>query len=318
MLAAAPIAWVENASNIKHQSSILSFGVLRWALLVLALSAIAIPWWNMQGDIDSVKRYPFTYDGLPSIPLGWQMKLAQQLGNCDTVTTNETEREMWLTSLTGNARRANSSAFAARQTASAWLLSPMGNDCLLTVGDVAPVTNAASSAITLTIPGQKRTDKTSVVVNIHRSRPPRFVEAPVGEPTFLTTNLGWTLLDSQVPQSARRGSTFEIYQTWRIDTLPSEDFGQWYYAPFVKLSAPDGKTRVDVNDAPTIIGYKWRLGHVIASAIKIAVPADAPEGSYTVELSLFDPNQKKNAVYFDPVAPDEPILTMQRRILVHQ
>jgi len=314
VLAAAPIAWVEQASNVMRQNRRLTFDVLRLTLLVLALPTIGIPWWNMQGDIDSVQRYPYTYEGLPSIPLGWQMKLAQQLGNCDTVATNETERNMWLMSLTSSAQQINSAAFAAGQNASAWLLSPKGNDCLLTVGDAAPVTNAASSAITL--PGQKRTDYTPVVVNIYRSAPPRFVNAPVGEPSFLTTNLGWTLLDQQMPQSAQRGSTFEIDQTWRIDTLPTEDFGQWYFAPFVKLIAPDGKTIVDVNDAPTIIGYKWRQGHVIMSTIKIAIPADAPTGLYTVELSLFDPNQKKNAVYFNSFAPSNPIVTIQRRLSV--
>jgi hypothetical protein len=52
------------------------------------------------------------------------------------------------------------------------------------------------------------------------------------------------------------------------------------------------------------------------SDVRVKVPADAAPGEYVLEISLFDPNQKKNAVYFDPVAPSAPVVTIRRTISV--
>ncbi|MCX6018364.1 MAG: hypothetical protein NTZ50_07665 [Chloroflexi bacterium] len=48
----------------------------------------------------------------------------------------------------------------------------------------------------------------------------------------------------------------------------------------------------------------------------LKIPADAAPGRYTLEFSLFDPNQKKNAVYFDPRDPATPVVVLKRTIVV--
>ena len=156
----------------------------------------------------------------------------------------------------------------------------------------------------------ERTDHQLVDVSLYRALPITQTQ-PV-----LTTNLGWSLLDLQTPTTARSSESITITHVWRVDDLPSEDFLHWYFAPFVKLIAPDGKTIVDVNGAPAIEGYRWLRGWIMVSTIHINLPADLAKGDYTLELSLFDPNQKKNAVYFDPVASDKPIVTIHRRIAI--
>jgi hypothetical protein len=49
---------------------------------------------------------------------------------------------------------------------------------------------------------------------------------------------------------------------------------------------------------------------------RLRIPSNLPAGEYTLEISLFDPNQMKNAVYFDPVAPATPIVTIQRQLSI--
>lgn len=67
-------------------------------------------------------------------------------------------------------------------------------------------------------------------------------------------------------------------------------------APFVKLLDADGKELLQVDRAPALLGYQWRSGHVLVSSVYLDVPVDLSAGSYTLAMSLFDPNQKKNAV----------------------
>ena len=67
---------------------------------------------------------------------------------------------------------------------------------------------------------------------------------------------------------------------------------------------------------PAILGHAWRTGHVQISAVRLALPADLPAGDYALEMSLFDPNQKKNAVYFDPRQPNQPIVTIRKTMRV--
>jgi hypothetical protein len=132
--------------------------------------------------------------------------------------------------------------------------------------------------------------------------------------TQMTTNIGWSLHQLQMPAQAKAGEAITVTHVWRVDSLPNEPFATWYYAPFVKLIAPDGRQVLSVDNAPALEGWSWRPGELLVSDVRLELPADVPAGEYTLEMSLFDPNQKKNAVYFDPAAPAEPILVLRRPI----
>jgi hypothetical protein len=73
---------------------------------------------------------------------------------------------------------------------------------------------------------------------------------------------------------------------------------------------------LQVDSAPALLGHAWRVGYVQVSAIRFALPPDLPPGDYTLEFSLFDPNQKKNAVYFHPQQPGLPIVTIRKPVRV--
>jgi hypothetical protein len=60
----------------------------------------------------------------------------------------------------------------------------------------------------------------------------------------------------------------------------------------------------------------WRPGDIIISNVRLKVPADAAPGIYKLKISLFDPNQKVNAVFFVPGAPDKPILNLERSLTI--
>jgi hypothetical protein len=83
----------------------------------------------------------------------------------------------------------------------------------------------------------------------------------------------------------------------------------------VDLTRPDGSKAVSIDNAPSVIGWNWRAEDYIVSSVRLNVPADAT-GEYALRLSLFDPNQKKNAVYFDPREPGEPIIAIIRPLTV--
>jgi hypothetical protein len=127
---------------------------------------------------------------------------------------------------------------------------------------------------------------------------------------------GWRLLKLDAPDSARAGEQVTVIHEWLVGQPPNEPYWFWYFAPFVKLFAPDERMVLEIDNAPAILGYAWRTGYVQVSAVRFTLPADLLPGNYTLELSLFDPNQKKNAVYFHPSQPQTPIVTIPKTIRV--
>lgn len=107
------------------------------------------------------------------------------------------------------------------------------------------------------------------------------------------------------PPTAAPGSMLTVRHAWRVDALPGEPFADWYHAPFVKLIAPDGRIVVDVDGAVALPGWQWRAGEAQVSEVDLALPDDLPPGEYRLQSSLFDPDQKKNAVYFNVGNPDD-------------
>jgi hypothetical protein len=162
------------------------------------------------------------------------------------------------------------------------------------------------------LPGQKRTDRTPAEITLYRA--PAITQT---QPT-LATNIGWSLLDLHTPATAKPSETVHVAHRWRVDGPMSldEDYGQWYFAPFIKLIAANGQVIAQVDGAPSVPGYLQVPGMLLLSDVPLTLAADLPAGDYTLEMSLFDPNQKKNAVYFDPVAPSEPIVTIRRTLTI--
>ena len=159
------------------------------------------------------------------------------------------------------------------------------------------------------------------------------MESPLGEATLRTqrlsadspasrladpldTNIGWQLIALEAPQTASAGGHLTIHHVWRVGALPAEPHSGWYFAPFAKLIDGQGAARATQDRAPSIIGYAWRTGNLIVSDLLLDVPANLPAGDYTLELTLFDPNQAKNAVYFDPARPATPLIAIRRALRV--
>jgi len=283
---------------------------LRTALVACAMIAVAIPWWNADGDVQAAARFPLTHDGLYSLPLKQQTRLAQAWRAFGCTTLDNEESEPWLASLIGDWRAIINGRFFDKGQGYIWQTKPDASGCVA-LTQTLPSSLYADSQV-LPLPGQKRTDRTPAEITLYRA--PAITQTQ----PMLTTNIGWSLLDLHTPATAKPGETVHVAHRWRVDGPMSldEDYGQWYFAPFVKLIAPDGQTIAQADSAPSVPGYLQIPGMVLLSDVPFALPADLPPGDYTLEMSLFDPNQKKNAVYFDPVAPSEPIVTIRRTLKI--
>ncbi len=312
-LAGAPFALLERAA--RHVSRRTRYAILALASPA-AVVAVAIPWWNALGEAEATARFPYHHDGLYSLPLLWQMRLAERWRALGCVTLHAQEDERWMASLLGDARPARAEEIHIKGASSVWQVRPEGGECALLMAESpAP---ARAEAFPMPIPGQKRTDRTPVMLMLYRALPLESALRP-SDGTF-TVNLGegWRLLELRTPAAAYPGETITVTHDWLVGLPPAEPHWSWYFAPFVKLFAPDGRMILQVDNAPAILGYRWRAGHVQTSAVRFALPADLPTGEYTLEMSLFDPNQKKNAVYFDPKQPSTPVVTIQRVLLVRE
>lgn len=267
----------------------------------LCAALMIVPAWNFYAAAETVYTQP--YLGTPTfIPLRWAQRLGALLrAECRTVTGEGASLEWWAISLSErpDIRRDEGARFNA--ISSAWSIEPGGGACAFKLAG-PPMPNAELLWVPLE-------DGTSLRVD-HALPHTR------GNEGSKTVNLGWTLLDFDAPLRASAGTMLTVRHAWRVDALPSETYGGWYYAPFIKLVSPDGRVVMDVDKAVSILGWGWRVGELILSDVQISLPKDLPPGEYTLDSSLFDPNQKKNAVYFDAAAPGVPILNLKRGIVV--
>ncbi len=282
---------------------------------VLGAGSIALSVWNAHGEVEAILRFPFHHDGLYSLSLHHQQQLAAlaRAQGCRVLVGEEDG--LWLASLWGSARLARSE-LRARDAGVIWQVTPHGDTCALRMDDWLPPPSAL--AFVLDLGGQKRTDRTPARAAVYRSLPhPEALSPP---PHALTVNLGegWRLLRLETPTRAAPGETLEVIHTWLVGAMPNEPFGLWYFAPFVKLLDAQGRELLQVDRSPALLGYQWRSGHVLVSSTRLTLPSDLPAGEYTLAMSLFDPNLKKNAVYFDPLAPSVPIVTIPKRVLIEE
>jgi hypothetical protein len=208
---------------------------------------------------------------------------------------------LWVVSIYGSAQNVSPESSRVVGQSDAWQVRGEGGDCVTRLpAQPAPI-NADTFTITLS---------NGEILPTYRARPIQLTS----DFKPLNVNIGWTLVDLQTTPAARPGEVVSVTHIWRVEALPQEPHAHWYYAPFVNLVGPDGQRVLMIDKAPSILGVAWQPGRYIVSTIRFQLPAELSAGAYKLELTLFDPNEKRNAVYFDPARPDEMILTLERSL----
>lgn len=256
-------------------------------LLVMGCAAISL--WNFQGEVEANVRFPYNHDGLPSLLLRDQKRISGELkAGCSAISAKENDD--WLASLLGTMKPVRAWALRAGNVSMSASLPAGGALCSFGVDEPAP---AFAQSTNVAIAGQRRTDHVPLVVRVDK-----ISQGAITQNQNMPTNLGWTLTHFAATPQAVPGEVITITHAWRVDSLPTEPHGNWYYAPFLKLVDSSGKTWASVDNAMALEGYTWKVGETLFSTAHLTIPPDAPAGEYTIITSLFDPNQKKNAVYF--------------------
>jgi hypothetical protein len=292
-LAAAPYAWlVQIRSRLAHALAI--------SLAVLHTLTMA---GNLSADIDLRNRYPLGERApytLDNIPLGATARISQHVTQrCAQVLSQYDP--VWLSSWAGAPSPTHAQAYSANAISEIARVEPGSPACHIGTTASALADNTRVFELSSDGPAQ-------VIVGA--------IAVPSTTTTLYTSNLGWSLLTLEAPTRARPGETVSVRHAWRVDTLPDEPFATWYFAPFVTLIAADGARVVAVDQARALTGDAWHPGTLMLSHIALTIPADTSPGTYTLEFSLFDPNQKKNAVYFDLADPGQPLVTLQRKMII--
>ncbi len=219
---------------------------------------------------------------------------------CDIMHATRFENDTpWVASLWRRAdtiRDEHTSALA--QDSSIWQITPGKLNCLMDEQRVALPATTIQSVDYLQ-------DKRAYLYSAGRSA--------ARTEDGMSVNLGWSLTALEATPAVTTGGTITVAHIWHIDSLPAEPFDSWYFAPNVKLTDADGRV-VSEQWGKAISGFAWRTGDDIYSSMSFQAPIDAKPGAYTLVVSLFDPNQKKNAVYFSSARPGEPILALKRTV----
>jgi hypothetical protein len=296
---AAPVAYIAGGYGVATALRALKVTPVATAAVTVAVcAALAIvSTWNFAAAAQTV--YNQTFIAADFMPLKW----SQQLGRlwqheCRTINGSNF---WWDLSLIQAPERWRSYGTRFNDISSIWTFPAEGGTCALKQQG-EPLPNSELLPLNY---------DDDTVIRTYRALP-----YAIPHEITTTVNLGWSLLDFSAPLAAAPGSTITVQHAWHVDALPNEPFADWYYAPFVKLIAPDGRVVIDVDGAIALPGWQWRMGEVQMSDVHLTLPADLPPGDYTIQSSLFDPNQKKNAVYFAVNDPATPILTLERTIRI--
>jgi hypothetical protein len=282
------VSWLLGKLNTRRQV----------AVAMAACAALAaVPAWNFAAAAETVYAQKLIDPGF--IPLKWAQQLGRQWQReCSTLNGSN---YWWDLSLYETPAQWRPNGTRDNDVSSIWSFRPEGGTCALTRRK-EPMVNSAL----LTLP----LDDGSVI------RTDRALPYAMPQEVTMTVNLGWSLLEYSAPAQAQAGDVISVTHVWRVDALPNEPFAAWYFTPYIKLIAPDGRVVASIDNAVALRGQDWRAGDLQGSAVLLPLPANLPAGEYTIQSSLFDPNQKKNAVYFSAARPSEPILTLERAITV--
>ncbi len=270
-----------------------------WAVANVAIAGVAFI-----SAANTVYGQPFV-GTLNWLPLRWGERigavLREQCSAINDSTDVNKDQQSWLTSWTRTSRKVQMESARFKNDGNVWSVQAQGGNCvLLPAGAPAPANAEA-------IPVQFD-DGTQFVV--HRSLPYTLTEP------LMNVNLGWSLLNLSTPESAKAGDEIIIRQDFRIDSLPNEPHDTWLFQPYVKLLNAQREVVAQVDNGAALKGWGWQAGALHLNTTRLRIPSNLPAGEYTLEISLFDPNQMKNAVYFDPVAPATPIVTIQRQLSI--
>lgn len=265
--------------------------------LAACAALVVVPAWNFAAAAETVYTQKLIDPGF--IPLKWAQQLGRQWQReCSTLNGSNF---WWDLSLYQAPAQWRQYGTRANDISSIWSFRPEGGTCALTRRNT-PMPN--SELLTLPL------DDGSII------RTDRALPYDAQREVTMTTNLGWVLMEYGTPARAKAGDLIPVRHVWRVDALPNEPFATWYYAPFIKLFAPDGSVLVNIDSAVALPGSEWRAGDVQASEVMLQLPGDLPAGEYTIQSSLFDPNQKRNAVYFNVTDSATPMLTLDRKITI--
>ncbi len=279
------------------------------ALSAVVFVAALISAWNLQGEREALARFPLHHDGLHSLALRWQRALAREARQQCQYLSNDEPQE-WLISLMGKSARARRATYRQSAQGAAWLIGAEGGACLIATRLNQPPAHA-DLVWQSALQGVDRTDRSPARVALFRVR-----DLPAASADDLKTNLGWSQAFINAPAQALAGQVVTITQGWRITALPDEPFWFWYFAPFVTLRDANGQAVAQLDRLPAFEGWQWRIGDTFYSEAWLRLPDDLPPGIYALEISLFDPNQGKNAVFFSSLAPEQPMITIQKQLLV--
>lgn len=119
---------------------------------------------------------------------------------------------------------------------------------------------------------------------------------------------GLTLLGYTLSESFQRGRTITITMYWFIDDLV-ETRGNYIFAPYTHFDSADGTVRLNVS-APGLPGYHYRLGDLYIQPITLAIPSNAPTGSYHFEMGLYDGLHTKSTTFFPPDESPRPFYSI--------
>ena len=264
-----------------------------WPVLACCAALAVVPIWNFVAAAQTVYTQPL--NNVAFMPLRWNNRLGDQWrAECTHMTG---VHEWWELSMMQSAQRIVRGGARNNDFSSIHAGPAEGGDCALRlVGRALP----NSEVLPLTL------DDGSVIPT-YRARP--FIYT--GQPT-MTVNIGWSLLEYRVQVTSP--SLLTVRHVWRIEALPDEPFGHWYFAPYARLIAADGQVVAQFESAASMEGWEWRVGSIVINEADLRLPPELSSGRYTVQSSLYDPNQHKNAVYFDKAEPGKPILTLEQAI----
>jgi hypothetical protein len=270
------------------------------AALAACVALMPLPAWDIVATARSIEAQPY-HGYVHYMPLRWATRLGDVIAHeCETLAGIGRLERWWHISLAGRASIDRRGGFAANERGAVWSVPSRGGVCAIDKIGVAP---PGARAIDVPLNGKDR-------IRVHRA-----LSAVYGD-ARARVNIGWSLLTYSAPERARAGEMIAVRHDWRVDALPNEPHWFWYYAPFIRLVDVNGRVVASLDAAPALEGWEWRVGEVMRSEARLMLPADLAPGAYTLVASLFDPNQGKNAVYFEPAEPGKPLLELRRVIRI--
>jgi 4-amino-4-deoxy-L-arabinose transferase-like glycosyltransferase len=313
LLAGAAVLWRrQETGDRKQKASATPVSRLLSSVFCLLALLNSVP--RVLANYNAIQQNLFI-DRMDFLPIGPQLKMAQQWRtNC--VEIANPQLQYWLAAAFETAKYIRHAASQNNDEADVWQVRKDGGTCASRLGfERAPV-----YAETLPLPLTANTS-----VNTYRSKPidEDALAQELGDPNFkpIWLNLDWTLISVNSTPQAKAGEEITVTQVWRIDNLPNEPYGDWYFALFVHLVGKDGAKLAILENGHMIRGGLWRPGDYILNRLTPTLPQGLAPGEYELQISLFDGRLRKNAVYFyknDKGEPmwEQPIVAMTRTLTI--